>query len=123
MWAVKLAVTANDKGLKAVPETMLDTETIAGIYADREIRSRLSDKNRLDLLSMPHCPPQVLTIEASSKVRQVAMAAVSNPHCPADALVKAWGNHGAGLNILGRNRFLEHPNFPEEYRQLVRLAQ
>jgi len=117
-------IGGSERLLSTVDNRILDADTIDNLYRDPDSHNKLTIKNRLNLVSRVQCPPSVLEREARGKSKTVALAAAEHPQCSSEALVHVWQRWGTtDGSDRWRQRILQHPNFPEEYRVIAQLAQ
>lgn len=114
--------TTDLQRVQSMPATVWDAATIQAVYEDRQIRARMPEAVRRQLLAQPQCPPSVLATEARSKIASIRRQAIKHPDCPSDVLLRVWANQGESMHPFDRQILLEHPNMPEEYRALAQLA-
>jgi hypothetical protein len=68
-------------------------------------------------LEHPNCPPDVLE-SFSQRGLTYRLSVVQNPNCPPTILMRMARDE----DVVLRQRALKHPNCPEEYRALARVA-
>jgi len=103
----------------AVEGPNISADIIEAAYNDPAIRAKMSIKARIALVRLPQCPLSIIEREAKSPSQQLSAAAAQHPQCPATLVLRALSITQPGTTNY--KALLNHPNLPEEYRELARL--